>query len=70
VKDASRDVGKRSGNSKSVWVRGRGLTRTKEASLGTWNGGRPLLNRRGRRTRNKLRGRRLPRFVLALAARA
>jgi len=70
MKDASSDVTKGSGNSESVWVRGRGLARSKEASLGTWEGGRPLCNRRGRHTRNKLGGRRLPSFAFALAARA
>jgi len=49
---------------------GRGLARSKEASLGTWEGGRTLFNRRARRTRNKLGGRRLPSFAFALAARA
>ena len=70
AEDASGDVGKGRGDGKSVWVRGRGLARSKEASLGTWKGGRPLFNRRGRRTRNKLGGRRLPSFAFALAARA
>jgi len=42
----------------------------KKASLGTWEGGRPLFNRRGYRTRNLLGGRRLPSFAFALAARA
>jgi len=69
VKDASGDVRKGSGNSKSVWVRGRGLAWSKEALLGTWKGGRPLLNRRGDRTRDLLGGRRLPSFAFALAAR-
>jgi len=51
-------------------VRGRGLTRSKERSLGTWEGRGPLFNRRGRHARNLLGGRRLPSFVLALAAHA
>jgi len=51
-------------------MRGRGLPRSKEASLGTWEGGGPLFNRRGHRTRNKLGGRRLPSFAFALAARS
>ena len=68
--DASGDVGKSSGNFGSVWVRGRGLARSKEASLGTWEGGRPLFNRRGDRTRDLLGGRRLPSFAFALATRA
>ena len=70
AEDASGDVRKGSGNGKSVWVRGGGLARSKKASLGTWKGGRPLFNRRGRPTSNKLGGRRLPSFAFALAARA
>jgi len=70
AEDTSGDVWKSGSNGKSVWVRGRGLARGKEASLGTWKGGRPLFNRRGRPTRNKLGGRRLPSFAFALAARA
>jgi len=70
AEDASGDVGKGSSNGESVWVRGRGLARSKKASLGTWKGGRPLFNRRGHRTRNLLGGRRLPSFAFALAARA
>ena len=70
AKDASGDVGKSSGNGESVRVRGRGLARRKEASLGTWKGRRPLFNRRCRHTRNKLGGRRLPSLAFALAARA
>jgi len=70
VEDASGNVRESSSNGKSVRIRGRGLARSKKASLGTWEGGRPLFNRRGRRTRNKLGGRRLPSFAFALAARA
>jgi len=51
-----------------VWRRV--LERGKEAWFGTWEGGMPLFKRRGERTRNVLRGRRLPSFALALAARA
>jgi len=68
AEDASGDVGKGSSNGVSVRVRGRGLARSKEALLGTWKGGRPLFNRRGRRTRNLLGGRRLPTFAFALTA--
>ena len=70
AEDVSGYVWKGSGNGESVWVRGRGLPRSKEASLGTWKGGRPVFNRRGRPTRNKLGGRMLPSFAFALAARA
>ena len=70
AKDASGDVGKGGHNSESVWVRGRGLARSKEPSLGTWEGGWPHFNGRGNHTRNLLGGRSLPSFVLALAARA
>jgi len=51
-------------------VRGWGLARSKEASLGTWEGGGPLFNWRGSHPHNLLGGRRLPSFVLALAPRA
>ena len=57
-------------NGGSVWVRGTGLARREEASLGTWEGGRPLSNRRGYRTRNLLRGGLLADFHFVLAARA
>ena len=70
AEDASGDVWKSSGNCESVWVRGRGLARSKKASLGTWEGRRPLFNRRGRHTHNQLGRRRLPSFAFALAARA
>jgi len=43
MEDVSSDVGEGSGNSKSVWVRGKGLARSKEASFGTWKGGSPFL---------------------------
>jgi len=49
-------------------VRGGGLARGKELTLGTWEGGRPLLNRRGYRTRNLLGGGLLAGFVLVLTA--
>ena len=70
AEDGSGDVRKGGSNGENVWVRGGGLARSKEASLGTWKGGRPLFNRRGRPTRNLLGGRRLPSFAFALAARA
>jgi len=70
AEDTSSDIRESSGNGESVWVRGRGLARGKEASLGTWKGGRPLFNRRGDRARDLLGGRRLPSFAFALAARA
>jgi len=68
--NAGGNVRKSSGNGESVWVRGRGLARSKKAWLGTWEGGRPLFNLRGDRARNLLGGRRLPSFAFALAARA
>jgi len=70
AEQASGDVRKSSGNGESVWVRRRGLARSNELSLGTWEGRRPLFNRRGCRTRNKLGGGRFPSFTFALAARA
>ena len=70
MKDRSGKVRKGSGNRERVWVRGRGLARNKKATLGTWEGGEPLFNRRGHRARNLLRGRRLPSFAFALAAQA
>ena len=70
AEDASTAVGKSSSNCQSVWVRGRGRTRSKEVLLGTWKGERSFFNSRGRRTCNKLAARRLPSFAVALAARA
>jgi len=49
-------------------VRGGGLARGKEMALGTWEGGRPLFNRRGDRTRNLVGGGLLADFFLVLAA--
>ena len=51
-------------------MRGRGLARSKKASLGTWEGRGPLFNRRGRHNPNLLAGRGLPSFVLARTGRA
>jgi len=51
-------------------VRGGRLARSKESSLGTWEGGRPLLIWGGHRTRNLLRGGLLGDFPFVLAARA
>ena len=70
VEDASGNVRKGRGNCESVWVRGRGLVRSKEGALGTWKGGRPLFDWRGDRARDLLGGRRLPSFPFALASRA
>ena len=55
-------------NGGSVRVRGRGLGRSKEGWLGSREGGRPISNRRGYRTRNLLRGGLLADFLLVLAA--
>jgi len=47
-------------------VRGAGLARGKESTLGTWQGGWPRFNRRGDRTRNLLGGWLLADFLLSL----
>jgi len=54
MEDTGSYVGKGSCNRWSVWVRGGGLAASKESALGTREGGRALVNRRGDRTRNLL----------------
>ena len=49
-------------------MRGRGLARGEESTLGTGEGGRSLLKRRGDHTRNLLGGGLLADFLLVLAA--
>jgi len=68
AKHVSGDSREGGGDSGSVRVRGGGLARSKETTLGTREGRGPLFNSRGRHARNLLEGRRLPSFVLALAA--
>jgi len=51
-------------------VRGRGLARGKKVTLGTWEGGRPLFNRRGDHTRNLLGGGLFAGFLFVHGARA
>ena len=70
AKNASSNVWEGGSNCRGVRVGGRGLGRSEEASLGTWEGVRPLLMWGGRHARNLLGGRRLPSFVLALDARS
>jgi len=70
AKDASSYVWESSGNRQGVRVGGRGEARSEQTSLGTWEGGGPLLIWGGRHARNLLGGRRLPSFVLALTARS
>jgi len=70
AKNAGGDLWKGSGDSRSVWVRGWGLTGSKDTWLGPGERRGPLFNWRGCHTRNLLSGRRLPTFVLALATRA
>jgi len=45
---------------------GGGLARGKESTLGTWEGGRPVFNRRGDRTHKLLGGGLLADFHLVL----
>jgi len=63
-------VGEGCCNGWSVRVRGKGLVRSKEATLATREGERPHINMRGYHTRNLLEGGLLGCFLLVLAARS
>ena len=66
LEDAGSYVGEGCRNGWSIWVRHRGLARTKIATLGTWKGGRPLITTRGDLTCNVLDGVLLAGFLFVL----